>query len=155
MTRNDLPGQDSQILHPEENQPVTASERIDARIADLGDWRGETLAAVRALIRRALPDVQEEWKWGVPVWSQSGVLCTGETYRSAVKLTFAHGASLPDPTGLFNASLEGRVRRAIDLPQGALQDGQLPDADAFMALMQHAAAHNLSRRPVRAARPNR
>src|SRR3954447_15983671 len=92
-----------------------ASQLIDARIAALADWRGETLRRVRALIREADPDVLEEWKWrGVPVWSDAGILCTGETYRAVVKLTFAKGASLEDPSGLFNASLEGNTRRAID-----------------------------------------
>ena len=90
---------------------------IDARIAELGDWRGETLARVRALIKEAAPDVVEEWKWrGVPVWSDHGILCTGETYKAVVKLTFAKGASLPDPAGLFNSSLEGNVRRAMRPP---------------------------------------
>jgi len=97
----------------------SASALIDARIAALADWRGETLARVRAIIRRADPDVVEEWKWrGVPVWSHAGIICTGETYKGAVKLTFAKGASLPDPTGLFNASLEGNTRRAIDIHEG-------------------------------------
>ena len=95
------------------------STLIEARIRDLGDWRGETLARVRALIRQADPDVVEEWKWrGVPVWSHAGIICTGETYKAVVKLTFAKGASLPDPAGLFNASLEGNTRRAIDIPEG-------------------------------------
>ena len=95
---------------------ASASELIDGRIAALGDWRGRTLARVRALIHQAVPEVVEEWKWrGVPVWSDHGILCTGETYKSVVKLTFARGASLPDPAGLFNCSLEGGVRRAIDL----------------------------------------
>src|SRR6185312_14241225 len=99
----------------------SASASIDARIKDLGDWRGETLAKVRAIIRKADPEIVEEWKWakatspGVPVWSHSGIVCTGETYKKAVKLTFAKGASLPDQSGLFNASLEGNVRRAIDI----------------------------------------
>ena len=122
-----------------------ASQLIDARIAELGDWRGETLARVRALIRQAVPDVVEEWKWrGVPVWSHAGILCTGETYRSVVKLTFAKGASLPDPAGLFNASLEGNVRRAIDLPEGAALD-----EPAFQALIRAAVALNLAKPPAR------
>jgi hypothetical protein len=117
------------------------SRLIDARIAELGDWRGQTLAHVRALIRQAVPDVVEEWKWrGVPVWSRGGILCTGETYKSVVKLTFAKGASLPDPSGLFNSSLEGNTRRAIDLREGDDIDG-----DAFTALVQAAAALNGSR----------
>jgi hypothetical protein len=111
---------------------------IDARIAELADWRGATLARVRALIRKADPDVVEEWKWrGVPVWSDAGILCTGETYKSVVKLTFAKGASLPDPAGLFNASLEGNTRRAIDIRE----DEEL-DAEAFAALIRAAVALN-------------
>ena len=118
------------------------STLIDARIRDLGDWRGETLARVRALIRQADPDVVEEWKWwGVPVWSHAGIICTGETYKAVVKLTFAKGASLPDPSGLFNASLEGNTRRAIDIPEG----GAL-DPDAFKALVLAAVALNLSKK---------
>ena len=117
------------------------SELIDARIAELKDWRGATLAHVRALIRQALPDVVEEWKWrGVPVWSHGGILCTGETYKSVVKLTFAKGAALDDPARLFNSSLDGNVRRAIDIPEGA----QLDEA-AFTALIQAAAALNATK----------
>ena len=116
----------------------SASAEIDARIAALGDWRGQTLARVRALIREALPDVVETWKWrGVPVWEHGGILCTGETYKTAVKLTFAKGAALDDPAGLFNSSLDGAVRRAIDIPQGAALD-----EDAFKALISAAAALN-------------
>lgn len=116
----------------------TPSALIDARIAALADWRGETLARVRALIREALPDVVETWKWrGVPVWEQGGILCTGETYKSAVKLTFAKGASLDDPAGLFNASLEGNTRRAIDL-----HEGEAIDEAAFKALIRAAAEAN-------------
>jgi hypothetical protein len=97
----------------------TPSRLIDARIRELADWRGETLAHIRALIRQADPDVVEEWKWrGVPVWSHAGIVCTGETYKSVVKMTFAHGASLPDPARLFNSSLEGNTRRAIDIREG-------------------------------------
>lgn len=114
------------------------SRLIDARITELGDWRGKTLAHVRALIKQADPDVVEEWKWrGVPVWSHNGIICTGETYKSAVKLTFAKGASLPDPTGLFNASLDGKVRRAIDL-----HEADALDDDAFKALIRAAVARN-------------
>jgi len=114
------------------------SRLIDARIKELGDWRGKTLARVRALIRNALPKVVEEWKWrGVPVWSHDGIICTGETYKSVVKLTFAKGASLKDPAGLFNSSLEGNVRRAIDL-----HDGDEMDEDAFKTLIRAAAALN-------------
>ena len=114
------------------------SQLIDAKISGLNDWRGEMLGYVRALIRQAVPDVVEEVKWrGVPVWSHDGIICTGETYKSAVKLTFAKGASLDDPAGLFNASLEGNTRRAIDL-----HEGDAIDEDAFQALIRAAAAFN-------------
>jgi hypothetical protein len=116
-----------------------ASARIDARIRELADWRGATLARLRALIREADPDVVEEWKWNVPVWSHAGILCTGESYKSAVKLTFAKGASLKDPSRLFNASLEGNARRAIDF-----HEGDAIDEAAFKALIRAAVAHNLS-----------
>jgi len=116
----------------------SASSLIDARIAELGDWRGRTLAEVRALIHAALPDVMEEWKWrGVPVWSRGGILCTGETYKAVVKLTFAKGASLDDPKHLFNASLEGNTRRAIDI-----HEGEAINAAAFKALIRAAAELN-------------
>jgi hypothetical protein len=116
------------------------SRLIDARIKELDDWRGRTLAHVRALIRQADPEVVEEWKWrGVPVWYHHGMICTGETYKSVVKLTFAKGASLNDPSGLFNASLEGNVRRAIDLHEGDEVDG-----DAFKTLIRAAVAMNRS-----------
>lgn len=118
----------------------TASQMIDERIAELGDWRGETLARLRALIREADPDVVEEWKWGVPVWSHDGIITTGETYKKAVKLTFAKGASVEDPSGLFNSSLEGNVRRAIDFPEGA----EIDEA-AFKALIRAAVAVNTSK----------
>jgi hypothetical protein len=96
------------------------SKQIDGRIKELGDWRGETLKRIRALIREADPDVVEEWKWrGVPVWEHDGIICTGETYKAVVKMTFARGAALDDPAGLFNSSLDGNVRRAIDIPEGA------------------------------------
>jgi hypothetical protein len=98
------------------------SSLIDARIAELGDWRGELLSRLRALIREADPGIVEEWKWNTPVWSCDGIICTGETYKKVVKLTFAKGASVPDPSGLFNSSLEGNVRRAIDFPEGATLD---------------------------------
>jgi hypothetical protein len=111
---------------------------IDARIGELGDWRGKALARMRALIRQADPAVVEEWKWrGVPVWSHDGIICTGETYKSVVKLTFAKGASLEDPAGLFNASLEGNTRRAIDL-----HEGDEIDEEAFKTLVRAAAAFN-------------
>jgi hypothetical protein len=116
------------------------SRLIDARIKELDDWRGKTLAHVRALIKQADPEVVEEWKWrGVPVWSHDGLICTGETYKSVVKLTFAKGASLEDPSGLFNASLDGNVRRAIDLHEGDEIDG-----DAFKALIRAAVTLNRS-----------
>ena len=118
----------------------SASALIDQRIAELGDWRGETLSRVRALIREADPDVVEEWKWmGTPVWSHDGIICTGETYAAKVKLTFAKGASLPDPAGLFNASLDGNTRRAIDIGEG-----QAIDPAAFKALVRAAVALNAS-----------
>ena len=117
---------------------------IDTRIRELDDWRGATLAQVRDLIREADPEVVEEWKWSVPVWSHGGILCTGEAYKKAVKLTFPKGASLDDPSGLFNASLEGNTRRAIDIPEG----GAL-DARAFKTLIRAAIALNLSASPKR------
>jgi len=117
------------------------SELIDARIRELDDWRGETLARIRALIREADPEVVEEWKWrGVPVWSHDGIICTGETYKSVVKMTFAKGAALDDPARLFNASLEGNTRRAIDV-----HEGEEVDAEALKALIRAAAALNKSK----------
>lgn len=117
---------------------ASPSQLIDARIKDLGDWRGETLAHARRLIQQADPEVVETWKWrGVPVWEHGGIICTGETYKAVVKLTFAKGAALDDPTGLFNASLEGNTRRAIDIPQGAKID-----EEAFTALIRVAVALN-------------
>ena len=125
---------------------VPASQLIDGRIEALGDWRGETLARVRALIHKADPEVVEEWKWrGVPVWSHAGIICTGETYKAVVKLTFAKGAALADPKGLFNSSLEGNVRRAIDIPEGARIDEA-----AFQALIRAAVASNTSAQAARA-----
>lgn len=120
-----------------------ASRLIDQRISELGDWRGETLARMRALILEADPEIVEEWKWmGTPVWSLFGIICTGESYKKVVKLTFAKGASLPDPSGLFNSSLEGNTRRAIDI-----HEGEEVDADAFKALVLAAIALNgLSRK---------
>ena len=119
-----------------------ASRLIDGRIKELRDWRGETLARVRTLIRQADPEVIEEWKWrGVPVWSHGGIICTGETYKNVVKLTFAKGAALPDPAGLFNASLEGNTRRAIDIPEG----GRI-DEKALTALIRAAVTQNLSKK---------
>ena len=116
---------------------AAASRLIDQRIRDLGDWRGETLTRVRALILVAVPDITEEWKWSVPVWSHHGIVCTGEVYKKVVKLTFAKGAKVPDPTGLFNSSLEGNARRAIDIAEG-----EWVDARAFKALMKAAVAVN-------------
>jgi hypothetical protein len=114
------------------------SELIDARIRELGDWRGETLARVRALVKEADPDVVEEWKWrGTPVWEHDGIICTGETYKSVVKMTFAKGASLEDPAGLFNSSLEGNTRRAIDI-----REGEEIDEDALKDLIRAAVALN-------------
>jgi hypothetical protein len=119
---------------------VSPSRLIDARIKELDDWRGKMLADVRALIKQADPEVVEEWKWrGVPVWSHDGLICTGETYKSVVKLTFVKGASLEDTAGLFNASLEGNVRRAIDIHEGDAVDG-----DAFKTLIRAAVALNRS-----------
>jgi len=115
------------------------SRLIDARIKELDDWRGMTLSHVRALIKQADPEVVEEWKWSVPVWSHDGLICTGETYKSVVKLTFSKGASLKDPSGLFNSSLEGNTRRAIDL-----HEGDEIDEDAFKALIRAAATLNRS-----------
>lgn len=117
------------------------SRLIDARIAELGDWRGEMLARLRALILQADPEIIEEWKWrGVPVWSHDGIICTGETYKAVVKLTFAKGAALEDPSGLFNASLEGGTRRAIDLRQG-----EKINPAAFKALIRAAAKLNMAK----------
>ena len=119
-----------------------AAKLIDERIASLGDWRGETLARVRAIIHEALPGVEETWKWrGTPVWEQGGMICTGETYKTAVKLTFAEGAALPDPKGLFNSSLDGNVRRAIDI-----HEGEAIDAAALSALVKAAAELNAAKK---------
>jgi hypothetical protein len=124
----------------------TPSRLIDARVEELGDWRGETLARVRRLIKKADPEVVEEWKWrGVPVWSHAGIICTGETYKAVVKLTFARGASLKDPSGLFNSSLEGNTRRAIDL-----HEGDKTDEKALKALIRAAVALNTQKKPKRA-----
>src|SRR3954451_10898252 len=128
-----------------DHQDKTASQSIDERIEELGDWRGETLSKIRAWIKQADPEVVEEWKWakatspGTPVWSDDGIICTGETYKDKVKLTFAKGASLPDPAGLFNSSLEGKVRRAIDI-----HEGDQIDEEALKALIREAAALNQS-----------
>ena len=123
------------------------SALIDARIKELPDWRGATLARVRALIKAAAPDVIEEWKWrGVPVWEHDGIICTGETYKAAVKLTFANGAALADPSGLFNSSLEGNVRRAIDI-----HEGDRIDEKALVTLVRAAVALNTSKKKPKRA----
>ncbi len=127
-------------MTPTDETP-TPSQLIDARVAELDDWRGVTLARVREIIKSAIPDVVEEWKWrGVPVWYRGGMICTGESYKKVVKVTFAKGASLPDPSGLFNSSLEGNTRRAIDF-----HEGDLVDAKALTALLQAAVDLNTSR----------
>ncbi|MDQ2667735.1 MAG: DUF1801 domain-containing protein [Gemmatimonadota bacterium] len=133
------------------SEGASASELITNRIAELGDWRGETLGRMRKLIKDAAPDVIEEWKWmGTPVWSHDGIICTGESYKKVVKLTFAKGAALDDPTGLFNSSLDGNVRRAIDIGEG-----ENVDASAFKALVKRAVTLNSSRKPkaARKAKP--
>jgi hypothetical protein len=122
-------------------QGATPAKKIDARIKELDDWRGKTLARLRAVIKQADPDVVEEWKWNVPVWSHDGIICTGETYKSHVKLTFAKGASLKDPAKLFNSSLEGNTRRAIDF-----HAGDEIDADALKTLIRAAVTQNKSAR---------
>jgi hypothetical protein len=127
---------------------TSPSQLIDARIKELGDWRGETLARVRSLIKEADPQAVEEWKWrGVPVWEHAGIICTGETYKNVVKLTFAKGAALQDPCGLFNSSLEGNVRRAIDI-----HEGDKIDEKALQALIRAAVALNISARATRPVR---
>ncbi|MFC3078454.1 DUF1801 domain-containing protein [Phenylobacterium terrae] len=128
-------GKSAKAAAPESG--ASASRLIDQRIADLGGWRGQTLARMRALILEADPQVVEEWKWNNPVWSRHGIICTGEAYKKAVKLTFAKGARLADPAGLFNSSLEGNLRRAIDIPEGAEVD-----AAAFKTLVTAAVAEN-------------
>ena len=134
---------------PDTSQAQPASELITKRIAELGDWRGETLGRMRKLIKEADPEVVEEWKWmGTPVWSHDGIICTGESYKDKVKLTFAKGASLKDPAGLFNSSLDGNVRRAIDIPEG-----QEVDEAAFRTLIRQAVALNSSaRKPSKKAK---
>ena len=133
---------------PDATQGQSASELISKRIAELGDWRGKTLGRMRTLMKDADPDVVEEWKWakattpGTPVWSHDGIICTGESYKNVVKLTFARGASLEDPARLFNSSLDGNVRRALDI-----HEGEEVDASAFKALVRQAAALNRSGKP--------
>jgi len=129
----------------EAKSAASPSQHIDARIKELGDWRGETLARIRSIIKQADPEVVEEWKWrGVPVWEHDGIICTGETYKAVVKMTFAKGASLNDPTDLFNSSLEGNTRRAIDFHQG-----DKIDEKALKALIREAVALNVSARASR------
>ena len=124
---------------------ISPSRHIDARIKELGDWRGEMLARIRSIIKQAVPEIVEEWKWrGVPVWEHDGIICTGETYKAVVKMTFAKGAALDDPTDLFNSSLEGNTRRAIDFHQG-----DKIDEKALKALIREAAALNISARAAR------
>jgi hypothetical protein len=131
------------MRNSELSEGKSASELISQRIVELGDWRGITLAAMRKLIQQTDPDIVEEWKWmGEPVWSHDGIICTGETYKEKVKLTFAKGASLADPAQLFNASLEGNMRRAIDI-----QEGESVDATAFKALVREAIALNSASKP--------
>ena len=124
------------------NDAASPSKLIDARIKELGDWRGEALARVRKLIHEVCPDVEETWKWrGVPVWEKAGIICTGETYKAVVKLTFANGAALADPKGLFNSSLDGNVRRAIDI-----REGEMIDSAALKALVRAAADFNAAKK---------
>ncbi len=133
------------------SQGQSASVLISERIVELGDWRGDTLKRMRKLIKGADPDVVEEWKWGIPVWSHDGIICTGESYKSAVKLTFARGAFLKDPARLFNSSLEGNTRRAIDI-----HEGEKVDESAFKALFREAVALNSSpkSKPSKKAKPS-
>ncbi len=133
-----------------DTSPGEPAELISKRIVELGDWRGQTLGRMRKLIKAADPDVVEEWKWGTPVWSHDGIICTGESYKKAVKLTFAKGASLKDPARLFNSSLEGNVRRALDI-----HEGEEVDAAAFRALVREAVALNGAgkAKPTKKARP--
>ncbi len=151
-----LQPEEERMKDPGSNGGPPAAEQIDRRIAELGDWRGETLGRMRQLIKAADPDIVEEWKWakatspGVPVWSHDGIVCTGETYKSIVKLTFAKGAALEDRSGLFNASLEGNTRRAIDI-----REGEEVEAGAFKTLIRAAAALNASRVKPKQARESR
>ena len=128
-------------------EALPASDLIDRKIAELGDWRGEILSKLRKLIHEAVPDVVEEWKWGTPVWSHDGIICTGETYKAKVKLTFAKGASVEDPAKLFNSSLDGNTRRAIDIAEG-----EKADVAAFKSLIRFAAALNASGRKAKRAK---
>jgi hypothetical protein len=142
--------QEENMVKPGASQGQSAPELISKRITELGDWRGKSLARMRKLIRQADPDVVEEWKWlGVPVWSHDGVICTGESYKAVVKLTFSNGASLKDPARLFNSSLDGNTRRAIDI-----HEGEEVDESAFTALVRQAVAFNTSgkRKPSKKAK---
>jgi hypothetical protein len=130
----------SKTASKEPKGEASPSKLIDAKIKELSGWRGETLARIRALIKQADPEVVEEWKWGIPVWSHAGIICTGETYKTAVKTTFAKGAALEDPSSLFNSSLDGNVRRAIDFPEG----GKI-DEKVFKALIRAAVTLNTSK----------
>jgi hypothetical protein len=142
--------QDENMKKPVANEGPSATELISKRIAELGDWRGKTLGRMRKLIKDAAPDVVEEWKWrGTPVWSHDGIICTGESYKSVVKLTFARGAALTDPSRLFNSSLDGNTRRAIDI-----HEGEAVDESAFKALVRQAAGLNSAGKP-RTAKPAR
>jgi len=132
------------------SQGQSAAVLISKRITELGDWRGDTLRRMRQLIKEADPDVVEEWKWGTPVWSHDGIICTGESYKNHVKLTFAQGASLKDPARLFDSSLDGNVRRAIDIHEGEKVDGS-----AFKALVRQAVARNGAVRSLTPAKPTR
>ena len=132
------------------SQGQSASSLISKRIAELGGWRGKALGRMRKLIKAADTDVVEEWKWGVPVWSHDGIICTGESYKTAVKLTFARGASLEDPAGLFNSSLDGKVRRAIDI-----HEGDEVDESAFKALIRAAVTLNVSQGPKRTSKKSK
>ena len=136
--RGDRPGR--KAVNKSGSQTKSASRLIDERIEELDDWRGRTLARLRALIREADPEVVEEWKWSVPVWSHDGIICTGETYKKVVKMTFARGAALKDPSNLFNSSLEGNTRRAIDF-----REGEKVDEKALKALVRAAVALNRSK----------
>jgi hypothetical protein len=136
------------MIKSEQATGKAATRLIDQRIRDLGDWHGETLSRMRKLIQAADPDVVEEWKWSIPVWSHDGIICTGESYKKVVKLTFANGASLKDPARLFNSSLEGKVRRAIDI-----LEGEKVDEPAFQALVRQAVALNSSGKSKPAKKP--
>ena len=143
LTIQSIAPQGENMKHPGASQGQSASELISKRIAELGDWRGDTLGRMRKLIKQADPDVVEEWKWmGTPVWSHDGIICTGESYKKVVKLTFSKGASLEDPARLFNTSLDGNARRAIDI-----HEGEEVDESAFKALVRQAVALNSSGKP--------